>query len=338
MTDREDMRQAAHPQPPATPAPDSGTGSRNSGRRMVFLGGQIIVGTVVVYYIYRTLAGLIAAGGFAELRFDWPLMAASVAAFTLYNLMFVHSSQLVLRAVGERASFSSAFQLNYVSSLGKYLPGGIWHVVGRFALADALGVRKRGVVVMTVFENALGVVSGIVVGIVGLGLSAADAFGLPVWLPPVVGAASLVALHPAIFGRMMAFGLKHMGADEQMPHLSFGTTLALVAYRCVGWLVAGIGFSWYTRALTPDPAGGLGLFAGAIAAASVFGLLVIFVPGGIGVREASLTALLTPTLGPVVAGTVGLTSRVWTTVVELGLSAVAVALSARVRVRGGEAS
>jgi len=149
---------------------------------------------------------------------------------------------------------------------------------------------------------------------------------------------SLAALHPAVFGRLMRVGLRMAGAEEDPPELSFGRTLALVVYRIAGWFVAGYAFMLYTRGVAVDPAGSIGLYAGSFAAASVVGLLVLFVPGGIGVREAALTALLTPALGAGVAGTVGLTSRLWTTGVELALSGIAVALSAR-RVRpGGEAS
>lgn len=306
-----------------------------SRRRMAFLAGQAVVGVVVAYYIVRTVLDLVRNDAFSDLRFDAPLLLASVALLAVYNLMFVHTSQLVLRSVGERVGYGVAFRLNYVSALGKYVPGGVWHVVGRFALADSLGVRKRSVVVMTVFENALGVVSGILVAVLGLGLTASAALGLPGWAAPAVALASLVMLHPALFGRLMSAGLRLSGAEESMPHLPFGRILALVVYRALGWVVAGYAFMLYTHAVAVDPAGGIGLYAGAFAAASVFGLLVLFVPGGIGVREAALIALLSPTLGAGVAGTVGLTSRLWATFVELVLSGLALALSARDARAGG---
>ncbi|MBU4556139.1 MAG: flippase-like domain-containing protein [Actinobacteria bacterium] len=307
-------------------------------RRRLFLVGQLVVGVVVGYYIVRTVLDLVRNDAFSSLHFDPWLIIASLALLALYNLMFVHTSQLVLRGSGEPVRFADAFALNYVSALGKYVPGGVWHVVGRFALAESIGVRRRSVVVMTVFENALGVVSGILVAVLGLGLAVSSALGLPVWLAPAVAVASLAALHPALFGRLMRYGLKLAGAEGQMPELSFWRTLAFVAYRAVGWFVAGWAFMLFARAVSVDPAGSIGLYAGAFAAASVFGLLVLFVPGGIGVREAALIALLTPALGAGVAGTVGLTSRVWATAVELALSGIAIALSARMaRQRRAEA-
>lgn len=298
-------------------------------RRAALVAGQMLVGIVVAYYIGRTVLDLVRNDAFADLRLDPALLVASIALLAIYNLLFVHTSQLVLLSVGERASFRDAFELNYVSALGKYVPGGVWHVVGRFALADSIGVRKRGVVVMTVFENALGVISGVIVAVLGLGLAASARLGFPVWVAPALAALLLVALHPALFGRLMRLGLRLAHAPDDLPELSFWRTLALVAYRVAGWFVAGWGLWLYTRAVCVDPAGGLGLYAGAFAAASVFGLLVLFVPGGIGVREAAITALLTPALGAGAAGVVGLTSRLWTTFVELALSGIALLSSAR---------
>jgi uncharacterized membrane protein YbhN (UPF0104 family) len=69
--------------------------------------------------------------------------------------------------------------------------------------------------------------------------------------------------------------------------------------------------------------GGLGLDMGLLAAASAFaaayvlGYVAIFAPAGVGVREASLVAFLSPQLGPGTAGAVAVVARLWTTAVEV---------------------
>jgi hypothetical protein len=55
----------------------------------------------------------------------------------------------------------------------------------------------------------------------------------------------------------------------------------------------------------------------AFAAAYVLGYLALFAPAGLGVREGFLVAFLTPTLGAGGAALAAVTSRVWTTVVEV---------------------
>jgi hypothetical protein len=57
--------------------------------------------------------------------------------------------------------------------------------------------------------------------------------------------------------------------------------------------------------------------ASAVAAAYVLGYVAVFAPAGLGVREATLTLLLTPQFGVTTAGAVAVTARLWTTVLEV---------------------
>ncbi|PKQ29561.1 MAG: hypothetical protein CVT60_04775 [Actinobacteria bacterium HGW-Actinobacteria-10] len=53
------------------------------------------------------------------------------------------------------------------------------------------------------------------------------------------------------------------------------------------------------------------------------GLLVLFAPGGIGAREGAFLIALTGPLGAPMAALVSVVARLWSTIVELVLSAVA---------------
>ena len=314
-----------------------GTPARSwSPRRIAVTLSQLAVFAIVAYYVYVTVTSLLRGEGLDALRIDWLYLAGSVALLGLYYVMYAHSMALILRHLGDDVGLRDAFELNYVSALGKYVPGGVWHVVGRFAMAPALGVRRTHIVVTTVFENALGVVSGIIVAAAGLGLGAADTIGIATWIPVAIVASSMVLMHPAIFGRVMQLGLRLMGREGEVPALTYPQIIGQVLYRALAWVVAGAAFLLYRNAIVTDPVMSLGLYSGAYAAASIAGLLVLFAPGGIGVREAVLTAVLTPAYGPGIAGTIGLSSRIWSTLVELAMSGIALLLSAQRKRRDAE--
>ncbi|MHB1477889.1 MAG: UPF0104 family protein, partial [Coriobacteriia bacterium] len=80
--------------------------------------------------------------------------------------------------------------------------------------------------------------------------------------------------------------------------------------------------------------GTLSLSLGAFAAASIGGLLVLFAPGGIGVREAILAGLLAPSYPLAVAVAAGVAARLWSTAVELLASGVSALMTHR-RVQSG---
>jgi hypothetical protein len=85
--------------------------------------------------------------------------------------------------------------------------------------------------------------------------------------------------------------------------------LGWAGYGAALWaLASGLGF----RGMLP-----IGLATGAFALAYTAGLLALFAPGGILVREGVLVALLSPSLGAGPALAIGLGSRLILTLVEL---------------------
>jgi hypothetical protein len=142
-----------------------------------------------------------------------------------------------------------------------------------------------------------------------------------------------VALQPQIFARVVRLAMRLLHVEGEPPHLRFGQTVWLVFYYAATWLIAGAGFWLFTRALVADPGANWLVYSGFYAAASVGGLLVLFVPAGLGVREGFLGLLMRNVVGGPTAAArlstaliVAFAARVWSTAMELALSAGAVAL------------
>jgi hypothetical protein len=84
--------------------------------------------------------------------------------------------------------------------------------------------------------------------------------------------------------------------------------LAALALCLLGWLVAGTAAWVLVEGLTAGPAPAFLFLLGAYTFAWLVGFIVPFAPSGLGVREATMIALLAPVLGaaPATALTVGL--------------------------------
>jgi hypothetical protein len=88
-----------------------------------------------------------------------------------------------------------------------------------------------------------------------------------------------------------------------------------------GWIGYGVAF-WALARGTLGPATlGIGSATGVFTAGYLIGLLALFAPGGVGVREAVLVALLTPALGSGGAIVLSVASRMLLTVTE-GIAAL----------------
>jgi hypothetical protein len=100
----------------------------------------------------------------------------------------------------------------------------------------------------------------------------------------------------------------------------------------VSWLAYGVGFWCLARGTLGNTSLGMAPAIGVFAAGYITGLLALFAPGGVGVREAVFIALLAPSVGSGGAIVLGVASRALLTLTE-----VAAALLGLLGGRGGPA-
>jgi uncharacterized membrane protein YbhN (UPF0104 family) len=296
-------------------------------RRRLLVAAQVVVLAVIVFFAWRTLSAGLSASGFLRLRFSLPYLLLSWLGLFGYYAMYSVGAHLVLRLLGaESSTIVRAFKLNFATNIAKYMPGGIWPAVGRMTLGPQLGLPRRVVAPAMVIEMGLSVAGGLLVFFTSLAFGGTLPSGTQPWHWAALAALVLVGLLPPVWRRVLAFGFRVTKVDAEVPRMSFGATLGLVLYFAAAWFVAGVGFRFYTLALVAGAPGDVIRYAGIYAAACVGGLVIVFVPGGIGVREGVISVLLAPLVGPGPATIVGFSARVWSTLLELALSGTALAL------------
>jgi uncharacterized membrane protein YbhN (UPF0104 family) len=239
-------------------------------------------------------------------------VAASVAAVVAYGLVWT----AILRVLGVRAASPAWIGPFFQSQLAKYLPGSVWQYAGRVALVRERGVRLQDGVASVVVEILASAAAAGFVAALLLPWAATVA----VW---VVAAASVAALGRRSPRRLAVRGVELGRALRALPPAAGFYLPVWGLYGAAFWLTA--------RALFAVPASDLPRYVGVFAAAWVVGFLVVLVPGGLGVREAVIAALLTGQLGEAHAIALAAASRLVLTAVDLGAGAVAVALPLRRR-------
>ncbi|MHB1137063.1 MAG: lysylphosphatidylglycerol synthase domain-containing protein [Coriobacteriia bacterium] len=309
-------------------------GVRQPWRRRVSIVGRAALFLALGYFIIRAVLGLLATTPDERLTVSLGPLLASAALLLVYYIAFAQGMVLILRAMGATIRLRDAFALNFISNLGKYLPGGVWPILGRYALASRFGVSAEHAVMSTVFENLLSVVAGTIVVLVAIGPAAADAMNVSPYLLVLVAAGILACLHPVVFGRLSRVALRLLKSDVREVSLPVAAMLRVVVHYALTWCLGGIAFAVFVGSITVGDPGTLSLYIGAFAAASIGGLLVLFAPGGIGVREAILAGLLAPSYPLAVAVAAGVAARLWSTAVELLASGVSALMTHR-RVQSG---
>jgi hypothetical protein len=286
-----------------------------------------------------TAAGVVIAVACAwfvgrRLSADWPAareaMASASAGWLVVAVVLSAAGmttialgwRAVLEEFGHRRTTGSVVSWYYAGEIAKYLPGGVWPIVGRGELARRGGVQRTAAYSSVAVSLGLLYLAAAMVACVLLPLAVEGADGraaLVLLLPPI----GIACLHPAISSRAEALATRLVGRPLDVRIPSFGEALALVARYVPVWALIGGGTWAVARAL--DPNAGLARVVLATAVAWLVGFLAVPVPGGVGVREAVFVALVGH-LGPGVAESTAVVSRVIFVAVDAG----GAVLSARV--------
>ena len=261
-----------------------------------------------------------------------PLVAGSViwlAAYTFLVLLWAES----LRWWSARLAPLPALRMFFLANLARYIPGGIWQFTGLAALALEQGISPAAAAGAVLVQQLVLLATGLLFALVLAPAFLGPQLGaLPPTVTGLAGAAGLAVLmivFPWALPRLKGRLERITGRPLPLPHASATGFAAYVAASALGWVAYGIAFWLFARSLlgaaAPDP-----LTAGsAFVASYVAGIVAIFAPGGIVVREAALVAALSPSVGAQQALLLAVGSRLWLTALELCATITVLAGAAR---------
>jgi uncharacterized membrane protein YbhN (UPF0104 family) len=258
-------------------------------------------------------------------------MALAFATVAAYYLVFILGWIRMLSTWEIHVPYRVALQAEMVSMLAKYLPGGVWTPAARaVALRRAANVTDTPTVLASILlEAVLSALSGVIVFVVSLAWVRGVHAPLPLLL---IFAVLLTAiLHPRIFRPLGNKLLSPFGAAHIEP-LPLATTLGLLLFYCGTWLIGGLAVWFMLVSLHATPPISTVAFLGGVSAVgAIVAVLAVFVPSGLGAREASMYGLLlaitdkAPALGATVV------NRLAITLVEVLLFVVGIATWRKVR-------
>jgi hypothetical protein len=280
-------------------------------RRLLLVGGLALA---VVFMVRAASNSLFGPEGVGSLGFfDQAAVVTIVIGSTLILGLLWHR---ILRQLGVALAVGPVLSFFLTSWPYRYIPGTLPYHATRVLMADSFGARKSTVVVSIGYESVLMISASGFVGVLGmlLGVGAEySAFALI----PVVGL--VILIQPRVLVPMVNKLQKLTGRGAPISTeetLSARNTLALfLGYALVNcltglafWIVCG---SISNAEINPLVA------IGAFSLAGAAGVAVVFVPSGIGVREAIIAALLTGVVPHEHALLAGATVRALSVVADL---------------------
>jgi glycosyltransferase 2 family protein len=222
-----------------------------------------------------------------------------------------------LAIVGEPRPVVDTLYRYYVGQLGKYVPGGIWPVVGRAEMARRGGVSPGVAYASTVLSLGLTYLAAILAATGTLLMGATG--GAEVTWQPVVALlpVGVAALHPAVVERVLQLLRRISGRPLSIRVPRWSTSVLLLLLHLPAWLGIGLTTWIIAQALAPTPVDVRNIVF-ATTLSWVVGFLAVGVPGGIGVREAVFVAAATSVGSSGIAAAIALVARMIFVLVDLG--------------------
>jgi uncharacterized membrane protein YbhN (UPF0104 family) len=280
----------------------------------------LVIGVVACGFVVKTLGSewdrvrdalADASPGFLLLG-----LVAAVAGMTTIALGWTD----VLALVGARVGRWRVVGWYYVGELGKYLPGGVWPVVGRAELARRGGVSRSvayasvGLSLATLYlAAALTALVSLPFSLAGGGHLGAEMF-LLLLLP-----AGLLVLHPRVLEPLLRVARRASRRDLEIPVPPWRDTVAVVARYVPAWVFIAAATWAVARAVDPDAPVARVAFAAVLS--WIAGFAAVPVPAGAGVREAVFIAASGLDHG--LGATVAVATRVLFIIADGGGAAVA---------------
>ena len=278
------------------------------------------------YYLYRQIAPHWSEIGTRQ--FVWHpgalVLGSGIVVLTLAVLVGAWITSL--RWCAARITALDAAKVWFTSNLARFLPGGVWQFASLAVMSGRYGVSPTvttatvlleqvvllltGLAVVAVFTPAAlhttwwqgALVGGVILGVLMLVLPGGR---IGRWLAQHVPSISLV------WSQLRAPQLLSFFVILIVPWLLYGTAFRLLAIGLLG--EGGVVASW-------------GFYIAAFTGSYLAGVIAVFAPAGLFVREAALIGVLTPVLGGGDAVILAIASRIWLTALEIASGIVVLAL------------
>jgi len=308
---------------------DSPPGSRRWAGLAAIVGVGILVVALVglvdrITSSWGEVEGALGAAPLGWLLAGAALMAMGVAAVAV-------PWGLALRLAGGDVPLGQVVARFFVGELGKYVPGGVWPVVGRGELAVRAGVARASAYA-SVGLSLAGVYTCNAAVTVVLLTGRAGSRGTALVAPSVL-VLGLGLLHPAVLRWGLGAAERVVRRPLDVPVPTWGSSVRLVGAYLPAWLLVGTATWAIARALAPGTS--WIDVAGAATLSWLVGFVLVPVPGGVGVREATFV-LAAGSLDPAIAAVVALLARLLCIVVDVVGAAIGGVVVARTSGRRSE--
>ena len=205
----------------------------------------------------------------------------------------------------------------FTANLARFLPGGVWQFASLALMASRYGVSTAAATATVLLEQIVLLITGLAVVAVFTPAVLHAAWWQGALVVAIILGTVILAL-PRPGGQLGRWLERYVPSLKQVwSQLGARHLLLFIVILIVPWLMYGTAFRLLAIGLLGSVAGSWGFYIAAFTGSYLAGVIAVFAPAGLFVREAALIGVLTPVIGGGDAAILAVASRIWLTALEI---------------------
>lgn len=259
-----------------------------------------------------------------DFKINWPVFIISMIFYFIYKITLASLWHYITKLNRCAIRYSKAVTGYLYSILGKYIPGKVFMLAARLPSYSEENIPVRKVTICFFLENICTLLGAAFLFLISLFFFPNDLLNDYKFLTIGLVILFFIFINPKVLNWFLKrFGKLIKKEDLEIP-ITYFEMLKVVLLFIGNWMIVGVGFFMLVKSIYPAIPLSEILFAGGIFGLSaIIGILSIFAPSGLGVREGILVAGLILIMPEQYAVIISIISRLWATIAELLLIFVA---------------
>lgn len=258
-----------------------------------------------------------------DVSINWAVFAGAVGFYFLYKITLASLWHYMTRLNQCGIGYFRAVTAYLYSILGKYIPGKVFMLLARIPAYEEAGAPIRKVTICFFLENICTLLGAAFLFLVSLLFFPNDILADYTWATVGLVVVFFICINPKIINFFLKIMEKLIHKKDMQIPITYKQMLKVVLLFIGNWLIVGIGFYMLAYSIYPIPLSQMLYTAGIFGLSCIIGILAIFAPSGLGVREGILVLGLGLIMPSEYAVIISIISRLWMTVSELALIGIA---------------
>lgn len=278
---------------------------------------KYLVVILIFYFIFSYLYKNFNALDFNKLHFNWLWLVVSVFIYFLhvfFNSVIWHFITLMNQA---SIPFNKAIKLRIIADFGKYIPGKVFTYGILIYKYEKNKVSGKKILICSILEIILSVLATIIVALICMLFT--DLPILDPYKPAIIilAFACMILLYPPVMKFFFNLFFRIIKQSQIETKFKIRDNIILLLLNICNWLLFGWAFYFFVKSIWVVDINHYLFLTGAFAISSIAGLVAVFAPAGLGVREGVLVVAINLLAGNTIATVLSLMSRIWITISEI---------------------